>query len=469
VLFNSFGFLIFLLIVFAAYYARQERRWQLAVLILSSFIFYAWAQPALLLLLLASILLNSWVSWKVDQPIKTRRAWACFGIVMNLLLLSMFKYGSLISNLLCHLTGDVDPAKRTLTFLLYLPLPVGISFYTFEGISLVVDSFKKKPEGSCGTFAQHLCSTSLFMSFFPHLIAGPIVRPRQFYPQIGGKRFAEINWDAVSKNLILGFFLKSAIADNLAAVTKYSFTYAEYDSSVNNIAALFAFTIRLFADFAGYSYIAIGLAAAFGYVLPVNFNMPYRSQSLSEFWTRWHMTLSQWLADYLYVPLGGNRKGDLRTLANLIIVMGLGGLWHGADLRFLFWGLYHGVGLAAERVLGLRKPPSDNVAIAALRICLVFTFFSIGLAVFAMSLKECRIFVESVVSNWQYPVDSINLKAIGLLSLPIITWHIFDVLKEKKAALKMKPSFAYDFCLGTMLFLVVTNFGFPEDFVYFRF
>lgn len=380
-----------------------------------------------------------------------------------------------------------------------LALPVGISFYTFEGISLVVDSFKTKtpdakqvedtssasPESEpapndlygdrLGTaeipvsVPSHVRNTALFFSFFPHLAAGPILRPHQFYPQLGRKLFAEIDWSAAIENLIAGYFFKTVIADNLASQTTSFLTHFVALSGKDVIVGWLGYAVRLFADFAGYSLIAIGLAALFGYKLPTNFNFPYRSQSLSEFWTRWHITLSMWIRDYLYIPLGGNRKGRFRTFLNLLVVMCLGGLWHGGKIGFAIWGLYHGVGLCIERVLGLSHKPSKSKVIVSLRVAIVFLFFSAGLLLFELPVHLVPDFLFQIAANWKFAMDRAHAFLVCLFVLPVVAWHVTDLCNEKNPVPTAGKVFLKELVLAAMLFFVITDSGVSQDFYYFQF
>ena len=297
-LFNSFPFLFLVLATFVLYYLPAVRRYQVQVLILSSFTFYAYGQPYLLLLLICSATITSVCSYRVlHAPAhKKKVSWAVSGVVVNLLVLAFFKYNGLIARAIYDDLSAIDGAGQ---FVLTLALPVGISFYTFQGISLVVDVFKVgflDEEGVAQSrvgFGRHLKNTLLYITFFPQLVAGPIVRAHHFYPQIGQKARADIRWNFAIKCLITGYFLKTVIADNMQDQTFWiTYPYFLNKSSIDLVVLLFGYSMQIFSDFAGYSLIAIGVAALYGYNLPTNFNFPYISQSVSEFWRRWHISLS---------------------------------------------------------------------------------------------------------------------------------------------------------------------------------
>jgi alginate O-acetyltransferase complex protein AlgI len=372
------AFFLFAAIILALYYSIRSTRLQTFILSLGSFAMYAVEGLPFLLILLASCLLTTLCSYGAGSPYpKVAKAALSLGVVINLLVLATFKYSQLIvpTQLLPFGTAGAQE-------ILKLGLPIGISFYTFHGISLVVDAWHNREilnvQGRRGSLAAHLLNTSLYLSFFPQLVAGPITKGRQFFPQIERKRFSDVPWTDAFKNIIIGLFLKRVIADNLNELTlplTDARTYATMPQS-ELFAMVLGYSAQIFADFAGYSLIAIGIAKLFGYRLPDNFNQPYLAQSITEFWRRWHMSLSSWLREYLYIPLGGNRHGTVRTYVNLLLVMGLGGLWHGADWKFAIWGLWHGALLAIERALGFSEPSSSWLA--PVRILITFVLVTVG-------------------------------------------------------------------------------------------
>ena len=320
-LFNSFIFLFLTLVTLLLYYLPFFQRWQVKILIISSLLFYAYELPVLVLLLLLSVGLNAWVSYYVlFGKAANKKPLATLGIALNLAILAFFKYSPLFAHTFFAPWDDMG------RFLLSIPLPIGISFFTFEGISLVVDLYNNKfysrEEIEKLTFSKHAERTLFFVSFFPHLVAGPILKAHDFLPQIGHKYFRDINWEAAFKYLVVGYFLKMVVADNLKDFTFWiAYPYYLNFSSLTLLSMLFGYSMQIFADFAGYSAIAIGLGKLFGYTLQENFNFPYISTSLKEFWKRWHISLSTFLMEYLYIPLGGNRKGKVRTYLNLIITL----------------------------------------------------------------------------------------------------------------------------------------------------
>jgi len=365
-LFNSWEFLILLAVTFVLYYApwsrgRHGKAWQVMLALVASVIFYGWEDPKLIGLLAVSCVGNSIATGriilhKVAGDEARVQHWTRLAVVMNLALLGIFKYLPFLAGMIPGLPAAwVDSLKA-------IPLPIGISFYTFHGISMIVDVARGQVtrEGDAlmskgGRFAKGVRDIGFYLLFFPQLVAGPIVKAKDFWPQIVSKRIEDIPWKLVIRTLITGYFLKMFVADNLSeqtvSLTLGGNTLAN-SSPLNLAPLLYCYSLQIFADFAGYSLIAIGLAAMFGYKFPTNFNFPYLSTSITEFWRRWHMSLSGWLRDYLYIPLGGNRKGPGRTYVNLFLVMFLGGLWHGAEWKFALWGSLHGLALAFERLCG---------------------------------------------------------------------------------------------------------------------
>ena len=329
--FTSWQFGVFVAVVFGAYYLPQLRAFQIQFLVVASLVFYGYGQPELLPLLAVAVF-GTYLF--LILALRNRAIWLPVGIAFNLALLAFFKYKFLF----------LDPAAPGLTgvapidSLLRLTLPVGISFFVFHNISLLVDLTRQK------SAPPALTSVFLYIIFFPQLVSGPITRAEMFMPQIKPKYLADIPFVEAAKWIVTGFFFKLYVANNLNEMTSYmTFPLYETLQTQDRWLLVFLYSYQIYADFFGYSAIAIGLALLFGYRLPVNFNLPYIATSFSEFWTRWHISLSTWLRTYLYVPLGGNRHGVFRTYLNLMIVMGLGGLWHGAGLGYLMWGLLHGL------------------------------------------------------------------------------------------------------------------------------
>jgi alginate O-acetyltransferase complex protein AlgI len=473
-LFTSFSFVGLVAVTMALYYLRCTARYQVAVLIAASLAFYAYGQPLLLSLLLFSALTSAACSHGVlvSRSRRSRVAWSASGVVLNLGLLAIFKYNRLLAELV---VGELSSASGPAQWVLTLPLPIGISFYTFHGISLLVDTLRLGKLQSAGDetaphgFGRHLGHTLLYLTFFPQLVAGPIAKAHFFYPQIGAKAFPAIDWQTAIKCLITGYFLKMVVADNLQHQTIWiAYPYFLHFPLANLAGFLVAYSVQIFADFAGYSLIAVGLAALFGYRLPQNFNFPYISQSVTEFWQRWHMSLSAWLKDYLYIPLGGNRHGRARTYLNLMIVMFLGGLWHGAALSYAVWGACHGVALAIERFFGSGdKTAAVSWLAQALRITAVFTFVSLAWLLFKLpNFDEVLQYLQAMAANRSMRPIYWYLVIIGFFSTPVVLYHAAHLYRSRLtgALIRFGPA-----CYGAMLAAIVTNYGPSSAFIYFQF
>ncbi|MFC5346216.1 MBOAT family protein [Brevundimonas staleyi] len=353
----AFG-VFFLFVYFTAWSLDRENGRRKLFLLLASWFFYAQWDWRFVALLIASAVLNWGVAVLIDRSdAQRRRKWLVgLGVAANLLILGFFKYyGFFVEQ-----AGDLLSRfgwERDLP-LLEIVLPVGISFFTFQGISYVVDVHRGKTP-----VAKSLLDVMLLMSFFPHLVAGPIVRASDLLPQF--ERAPRLTREMATHGLLLicwGLFKKTVIASELSVrlVDPVFFDPSAY-GTWDLMAAVYGYAVQIYCDFSAYSDMAIGIAALLGYSFPRNFDQPYRASSMQDFWRRWHISLSSWLRDYLYVPLGGGRKGLVRSCLNVFITMLLGGLWHGAAWTFVAWGALHGGVQVVERlgrsVIGDRKGP----------------------------------------------------------------------------------------------------------------
>ena len=344
-LFPTVTFAVFFVTVYAVHTAlhARDRAWKVAMLV-ASYVFYGWWDWRFCGLLAGSTVVN-WAYARmvvVTAARRARQALVGAAVAADLAVLGVFKYYGFFAEALSRLFG----ADHTLPGL-DLVLPVGISFFTFQAISYVVDTYRGEVDD------QSLLDFAVYLSFFPHLVAGPIVRASEFLPQLVGRRErADIDVVAAAWWIGRGLFKKVVVATYLAqSVVDPVFAAPAAASRLQLVAALYGYAVQIYADFSGYTDIAIGLAALLGIRFPINFDRPYGAVSIQDFWRRWHMTLSRWLRDYLYVSLGGNRRGRLATYRNLLLTMVLGGLWHGAAWTFVVWGTVHGLALAGERLL----------------------------------------------------------------------------------------------------------------------
>jgi len=338
-LFNSFDFLIFFAVVFFLYWFvfNKSLRLQNLLLLASGYVFYSFWDYRFLVLLLFSTSVDYFAALKISKTRsdKYKKSWLFFAVCINLGLLCVFKYYdffvSSFSKLLSLSGFNTSPA------LINIILPVGISFYTFHGLSYIIDVYRNKVHPT-KNFAEY----AVFVSFFPLLVAGPIERATHLLPQIQTKRVFDYSRgvDAL-RQILWGYFKKIVIADNCAGFSDIIFNnYGAYSGSTLVVGALF-FAFQIYADFSGYTDIAIGVSRLLGIEIVQNFSFPYFSRSIAEFWRRWHISLTSWFRDYVYIPLGGNRVGTGRQVMNVLIVFLLSGLWHGANWTFLAWGFLH--------------------------------------------------------------------------------------------------------------------------------
>lgn len=493
-LFNSWEFIALLIITLLCFYAVPNcpgrKCLQTVIFTVASAVFYAWEDWRLLILLILSCGGNAVaaihiLSLKMLGKQELADKWVVRAVVLNLVLLGVFKYaGFLVSSI----PGGIVP-QSLVDWVCSIPLPIGISFYTFHGISMVVDMNRNKVHAydealrtvpHSVVYTRAVRDMGLYLLMFPQLIAGPIIKAHYFWPQLKEKCFAAIDWSRACRYLITGYFFKMVVADNLSPVTALlkSQEYIEATNGITLLMLLLGYSVQIFADFAGYSMIAIGLAALFGYRFPINFNFPYISTSLTQFWQRWNMTLSAWLKDYLYIPLGGNRKGDCRTYVNLFLVMFLGGLWHGADWKFALWGSLHGMVLALERLVlhtswgkKLRIPQWISVPYCFIVVSALWTTFLMP------DIDTVFLYFRQVFSNFGAPVTSLlfdmNIFLVVLFSSFIFIYHIWGWWREnmQKGQMVQRGRLSYiGACVyGIMLFLIITNPGNQSGFVYFQF
>tara|TARA_B100000683_G_scaffold192491_1_gene185490 strand:- start:673 stop:1992 length:1320 start_codon:yes stop_codon:yes gene_type:complete len=439
------------------------------MLIGASFIFYSWNNPILGLLLLASVLVNSYGSFILSKPNqKNKRLINGISISLNLGLLICFKYLGLLSNIFFGFKVPED-----YNWLLTIPLPIGISFYTFQGISLLIDTKKKifLFEENI-SFLSCLVKVSTYITFFPQLIAGPIIKPAYFINQMKYKYFKKIRLKMAIRYLILGYFLKSVIGDNSAVLSN---TYMvdpiyTYLNSISNLIFLFSYSIRIFADFAGYSFIAIGLAILFGYRLKDNFNRPYNSESVTEFWRRWHITLYAWFNEYLYMPfvIYFRHWGTLAILLGLFITFTLAGIWHGDSINCLLYGAYFGLILCAEFYLKKWKKKLKIKTNKLINVLCVFGIWNFGLTLFYFeNYKDFSGFIISIFNNWNVYYFNNYMEVYALmLAVPVILYHSYEFLPFRiKKRVVLNTGIIY----GVMLYLIIFDYGPQESFIYFKF
>jgi alginate O-acetyltransferase complex protein AlgI len=453
--FTSWQFGVFVAVVFVLYYLPALRAFQIHLLVLASLFFYGYGQPELLPMLAVAVLGTHLF---LILAFKQRKVWLPIGITFNLALLAFFKYKLLfITPTAAALSGI--PA---LDFLLRLPLPIGISFFVFHNISLLVDLTRRAEKSP-----PDLTRVFLYIIFFPQLVSGPITQAANFMPQIKPKFLAHVEVVEAARWILTGYFFKLYVANNLNTMTAYmDFPFYETVRLQDKWLLLILYSDQIYADFFGYSSIAIGLGLLFGYRLPQNFNLPYISASFSEFWTRWHISLSSWLRTYLYIPLGGNRLGEFRTYLNLMIVMGLGGLWHGAGLSYLTWGIFHGVLLVIERPFAGMLERRKSIILRAIRVTVVFLCVSVLWIFFKLPNFEHAMAYLTGMFHETSAAKTVHLSyaLAALYAAPVIIQHLVpkDMLARVTAS-------AEPYMYGLMIALMYAEAGPESAFIYFQF
>lgn len=470
-LFNTFEFAIFFIVVYSLYLILNHR-WQNYLLLISSYIFYGYWDIRALGLLYTSTIVDYFCGIKISEAKeqKEKKLFLIFSVCTHLSILGFFKYFNFFShslqNIISHFGFKGDLA--TINIL----LPIGISFYTFKSISYTVDVYRNeiKPTKDIFDFA-------LFVSFFPQLIAGPIDRAKDLLSQVTNPRKLYADQFIEGAFLIFwGLYEKVVIADNLANIVNPIFNELNPKNGLLILIALYCYAFQIFCDFDGYSNMARGLASLMGFNLVQNFNLPYFSTSPSEFWKRWHISLSSWLRDYLYIPLGGNKNGNLMTFRNLMITMLLGGLWHGAAWKFVAWGGYQGVLLVLQRALepiySKIKIPKENKIWFLFRVIFFFQFICLGWLFFrANSLSQALELITLIFSNFHY--DSVILVPLITLISSTIVLLIIQIFQYKSNdlffLLRLKP--AYQILIYLFLFysLILRGVTCGQEFIYFQF
>ncbi len=416
-LFPTLSFGVFFLVVYAlAWAVSASNEWRKICLLLASWFFYGAWDGRFVALLIVSATANWFLAARIAATPQegVKRGLVVLGLLFNLAVLGWFKYFSFFIGQLAtalHYLG----LQRDLP-LLQVFLPVGVSFFTFQAISYLVDVRRGRVQ------AAGLLDIALLMSFFPHLVAGPIVRASDLLPQFRQSPRADRGAAAAAMLLIVwGLFKKVVIASELAtALVDPAFFDPSRRSGFDLLIGAYGYAVQIYCDFSAYSDMAIGIAALLGYTFPRNFDQPYRAASLQEFWRRWHISLSSWLRDYLYIPLGGSRGGTAFVCRNLMLTMLLGGLWHGANWTFVIWGALHGVGQCAERVWRTAKPAGWRAMPRWLGVLLTFHFVVLGWIFFrAESLPAALAYLGRLLSGgWSDTLVtplSLALVALGLL------------------------------------------------------
>ncbi|HEX7750291.1 MAG TPA: MBOAT family protein [Bordetella sp.] len=399
--FSNIVFLgLFLPVTFLAYYLLPQRL-RNPLLALASIIFYAWGEPRFVILMLVSVAINFYGARLMDRS-RSRKAILFATVAVNLLILAFFKYGNFFVD---NLDALLAPAGVSPIELRPVPLPIGISFYTFHAISYLIDIYRRNAKPN-----KNIIEYSLYIMLFPQLIAGPIIRYKDIYTQLPRRSASIEDITAGCVRFTMGLAKKVLIANQLGMVAD-----AGFDAPADHLGALVAwsclvcYTLQIYFDFSGYSDMAIGLGRMFGFRFPENFNYPYSARSIQDFWRRWHISLSTWFRDYVYIPLGGNRKGEGRTLLNLWIVFLLTGFWHGASWSFVVWGAIHGFFLMLERFgrrLDMQIPRAVGTLYALFVVMLAWVFFR------SASLGQALQYVLALAGHWPAGQQAVTFQSI---------------------------------------------------------
>lgn len=407
--FSSIIFLFaFLPLTLLLYYICRDIAWKNVILLIMSLVFYAWGEPVYVVLMVISIFFNYFIGKDIEEG-GHPKATLVFGIVINLLILGYFKYSGMLIDTINSLTGLSLQSKE-------LSLPIGISFYTFQAMSYIIDVYRGSSKAQ-----QKVIPFAVYITMFPQLIAGPIVRYEDIERQLTVRRFSGSDFSNGVIVFVKGLTKKVILANCIGALHTQILGITDRSVVVAWIGAV-AYTLQIFNDFSGYSDMAIGLGKMLGFTFPKNFDKPYASTSVTEFWRRWHISLSTWFKEYLYIPLGGNRKGAPRQILNLLIVWSLTGLWHGASWNFVVWGLYYGVLLILEK-FAFRKI-QDKLP-KAVRWLITFIIVVIGwVFFFSNSLTEAVTYLGTMFGKgagfvssdtWFYMAGYVIIMALGFV------------------------------------------------------
>lgn len=467
--FNSAAFLIiFTLFLFFYQLFYKNKKARIAYIALFSLYFYYKSSGIYFILLIFTTLINYWAAFKIDNTEKQewRKFYLFVSVFSSLSLLGYFKY----TNLLIDTFNNIFTLNISLQDIF---LPAGISFFTFQALSYTIDVYRKefKPLESFIDFL--FC-----VSFFPHLVAGPIIRASVLIPQMDKEFYINKSEFGQGVYLIMsGLFKKVVIADFLSVnyVDKVFDEPLRY-SGIENLFAVYAYAIQIYCDFSGYSDMAIGISQFIGFKLPINFNSPYQATSLTDFWRRWHISLSSWLRDYLYIPLGGNRKGNLRTYFNLLMTMLLGGLWHGASWKFVFWGFIHGLGLAIEKAFNLHNIFNKSSllkffgwAITFHIVCLAWIFFR------ADNFDKAIMMIDKIIFNTDFNMItqfSIAYKPVFLIILLGYAMHFINNELEDFLKISLfETHFVFQMIIVFIILFITLQFKSQDiqPFIYFQF
>ena len=467
--FSSLVFLcIFLPIVLILHHSISSLAWRNTILIITSLLFYAYGEPVYVVLVIISTIVNYFVGRGMAFKAPLLRKWILiFGILTNLGFLLFFKYiGMFIDTVNTIFSANITVVE--------VALPIGISFYTFESISYIVDVYRREVEPQKNYF-----KFLLFISLFPQKIAGPIIKYRDMGHQISDRIVTAKKTAQGLHRFLIGLGKKVLISNSVAVIANNVFDASCY-GQVNALAAwagALAYMMQIYFDFSGYSDMAIGLGKMFGFDFKENFNFPYGATTMQEFWRKWHISLSSWFKEYVYIPLGGNRRGRIRTSFNKMIVFFTTGFWHGAEWSFVVWGLVHGFFLLLEDFLPIKKLPVTVKRIYTLMVvCLTFVIFR------ADTLSDAGILISKMFTDWNFGTAQMSffvrqMTPMFILAMVAASWgcvprhrNILEKLKENQMVARIVPYVSYSWVYVVLILsmLSLASDGY-NPFIYFRF
>ena len=471
-LFNSIEFLLFLPTVFILYWFvfNKNLKVQNSLILLSSYIFYGWWDYRFLSLIFFSTIVDYIIGLNIPKQNSEKKQKLLFwcSVLFNLSVLGFFKYYNFFVDSWVDLFSSIGYEIKSV-WALNIILPVGISFYTFQTMSYTIDIYKKKLEPT-----RDFISFASFVSFFPQLVAGPIERASNLLPQILKKREFQYEQGVQGLRLILwGMFKKVVIADSLAPMVDNIFSnYQDLSGGILCLGTIY-FAFQIYCDFSGYSDIAIGTSKLFGFELMSNFKFPYFSRNIGEFWRRWHISLSTWFRDYLYIPLGGSKEGKWQSIKNIFIIFIVSGFWHGANWTFIFWGLFHSILFIPSFIFNTNRKYITSILAENKILPTLKEFFQVGTTFLLVSIGWVFFRSETLWDSLDYlsiMIFQFDFPHSHLSKIPLITLFVFIEwfyrFDERNLYLKSKFALIVELFY---FFSIVRNFGIGGDFIYFKF
>lgn len=472
-LFNSIQFLIFFVVITTAYFIIPHKfRWFL--LLGASCVFYAAFIPIYILILFGTIIIDYVAGIQIERASgRRRKAFLIMSLVANIGVLAVFKYYNFLIDNVNYLLNEFHLNNKGLSYL-SIALPIGLSFHTFQAMSYTIEVYRGNVPAE-----RHFGIYSLYVMFYPQLVAGPIERPQAIIHQFYERK--TFNFERVIiglERILWGLFKKVVVSDLLAIYVNSIYNHHKENTGITLLIATYAFAFQIYCDFSGYSDIALGTAQVMGFDLMENFNLPYFSKSITEFWRRWHISLSSWLRDYLYISLGGNRKGIFKTYRNLMLTMLIGGLWHGASWNFVIWGFLNGAYLSIEKWLNIEVKNSEFYSLPHKIIRTFFTFNLVCLTwIFfrATSFKQAIYILKNIFNPngfWNLRIQDTGIFASMIFGVVLlIMFEYFYLRKRRISNITPKHGWCKPLSFAVVLMLLIIGFGVSgnDQFIYFQF